>query len=165
MLGKNMTVAVPGQWGQVRYLSGKITAVTVRAEDLGETRYAVYQTTLEPDFWPMMRDRNFRIFQQQRVPDIVAKLFSEHNVKFEDKLTRSYRQWDYCVQYAESSFHFISRLLELEGISYLFRHDKDGHTLVLMDDYQQAESFPGYETIPRMRNRAAARSAKRALAS
>ena len=96
MLGKNMTVAVPGQWGQVRYLSGKITAVTVRAEDLGETRYAVYQTTLEPDFWPMMRDRNFRIFQQQRVPDIVAKLFSEHNVKFEDKLTRSYRQWDYC---------------------------------------------------------------------
>ncbi|HBY1513932.1 TPA: type VI secretion system tip protein VgrG [Klebsiella aerogenes] len=148
MLGKNMTVAVPGQWGQVRYLSGKITAVTVRAEDLGETRYAVYQTTLEPDLWPMMRDRNFRIFQQQRVPDIVAKLFSEHNVKFEDKLTRSYRQWEYCVQYAESSFHFISRLLELEGISYLFRHDKDGHTLVLMDDYQQAESFPGYETIP-----------------
>ena len=125
---QNMTVAVPGQWGQERYLSGKITAVTVRAEDLGETRYAVYQTTLEPDFWPMMRDRNFRIFQQQRVPDIVAKLFSEHNVKFEDKLTRSYRQWDYCVQYAESSFHFISRLLELEGISYLFRHDKDGHT-------------------------------------
>ncbi len=82
------------------------------------------------------------------MPDIVAKLFSEHNVKFEDKLTRSYRQWDYCVQYAESSFHFISRLLELEGISYLFRHDKDGHTPVLMDDYQQAESFPGYETIP-----------------
>jgi type VI secretion system secreted protein VgrG len=148
MLGKNMTVVVPGQWGQERYLSGKITAVSVRAEDLGDTRYAVYQTTLEPDFWPMMRDRNFRIFQQQRVPDIVATLLSEHNVKFEDKLTRSYRQWDYCVQYAESSFQFMSRLLELEGISYLFRHDKDGHTLVLMDDYQQAEAFPGYETIP-----------------
>ena len=148
MLGKNMTVVVPGQWGQERYLSGKITAVSVRAEDLGDTRYAVYQTMLEPDFWPMMRDRNFRIFQQQRVPDIVATLLSEHNVKFEDKLTRSYRQWDYCVQYAESSFQFMSRLLELEGISYLFRHDKDGHTLVLMDDYQQAEAFPGYETIP-----------------
>lgn len=29
-------MAVPGQWGQERYLSGKITAVTVRAEDLGD---------------------------------------------------------------------------------------------------------------------------------
>ncbi len=144
-----MTVAIPGQSGAERYLSGKVTAVAVRSEELDGTRYAVYQTTLEPDFWPMMRDRNFRIFQQQRVPDIAKTLFTEYNVNIEDKLTRSYRQWDYCVQYAESSFQFLSRLLELEGISYFFRHHKDGHTLVLMDDYSQADAFPGYETLPR----------------
>lgn len=148
LLGQNMTVAIPGQSGAERYLSGKVTAVAVRSEELDGTRYAVYQTTLEPDFWPMMRDRNFRIFQQQRVPDIAKTLFTEYNVNIEDKLTRSYRQWDYCVQYAESSFQFLSRLLELEGISYFFRHHKDGHTLVLMDDYSQADAFPGYETLP-----------------
>lgn len=145
MLGKDM--AIPDQQGQLRYLTGKVTAVAVRSNELAGTRYAVYQTTLEPDFWPMMRDRNFRIFQQQSVPDIVKTLFSEYNVKIEDKLTRRYRLWKYCVQYAESSFHFISRLMELEGISYLFRHDQDGHTLALMDDYVQAKAFPGYEVI------------------
>ncbi len=148
LLGQPMSVAIPTQAPEPRYLTGKITAVTVRSEELDSKRYAVYQLTLEPDFWPMMRDRNFRIFQQQRVPDIVKTLFSEHDVKLEDKLTRSYRQWDYCVQYGESSFEFISRLLELEGISYLFRHDKDGHTLVLMDDYTSASPFPGYDVIP-----------------
>ncbi|WP_034947190.1 type VI secretion system Vgr family protein [Erwinia oleae] len=148
MLGQNMVVIAPGLWGHERCFSGKVTAVSLRSEELDGARYAVYQVILEPDFWPMMRDRNFRIFQQQRVPDIVRTLFSEYNVKIEDRLTRSYRLWDYCVQYAESSFHFISRLLELEGISYMFRHDKDGHTLVLMDDYSHAEAFVGYETIP-----------------
>lgn len=149
LLGQEMTVVIPCQIpGSERYLSGKVTAVSVRTEELDGTQYAAYQTTLEPDFWPMMRDRNFRIFQQQRVPDIAKTLFSEYNVRVEDKLTRSYRQWDYSVQYGESSFHFISRLLELEGISYLFRHSKEGHTLVLMDDYSQAEAFPGYDTIP-----------------
>ena len=147
LLGQPMTVTIPTQTLNPRYLTGNITAVAVRSEEIDSKRYAVYQLTLEPDFWAMTRDRNFRIFQQQRVPDIVKTLFSEHNVKFEDQLTRSYRQWDYCVQYAESSFDFISRLLELEGISYLFRHDKDGHTLVLMDDYTRAIPFPGYEVI------------------
>ncbi|QKJ85255.1 type VI secretion system secreted protein VgrG [Paramixta manurensis] len=148
LLGQNITVVIPAQPAAERYLSGKVTAISARSEELDGTRYMVYQATLEPDCWPMMRDRNFRIFQQQSVPDIVSTLFSEYQVKIESKLTRSYRQWDYCVQYAESSFHFISRLLELEGISYLFRHSKEGHTLVLMDDYAQAEAFPGYEVIP-----------------
>ncbi|ELY3595398.1 type VI secretion system Vgr family protein [Cronobacter turicensis] len=147
LLGQPMTVTIPTQTLNPRYLTGNITGVTVRSEELDSKRYAVYQLTLEPDFWPMTRDRNFRIFQQQRVPDIVKTLFSEHNVSVEDQLTRNYRQWDYCVQYAESSFDFISRLLELEGISYLFRHDKEGHTLVLMDDYTRAKPFPGYDVI------------------
>nr|WP_277612002.1 contractile injection system protein, VgrG/Pvc8 family [Enterobacter bugandensis] len=43
-------------------------------------------------------------------------MLGEHQVNVEDKLTGSYRVWDYCVQYQESSLDFISRLMELEGI-------------------------------------------------
>lgn len=146
LLGQNLTVIIPGRLEE-RYLTGKITALSVRSEELEGNQYAVWQATLEPDFWPMMRDRNFRIFQQQPVPDIVTTLLKEYEVNIESHLTRSYRQWDYCVQYAESSFNFISRLLELEGISYWFRHSKEGHTLVLMDDYRSAKAWPGYEQI------------------
>ncbi|MCQ9489212.1 contractile injection system protein, VgrG/Pvc8 family, partial [Enterobacter cloacae] len=111
----------------------KVTRVAVSAVELTGTRYAVYQLTVEPDLWPMKRDRNLRIFQGQTVPQIVKTLLGEHQVNVEDKLTGSYRVWDYCVQYQESSLDFISRLMELEGIAYYFSHEADKHTLVLTD--------------------------------
>ncbi|MBJ6598893.1 type VI secretion system tip protein VgrG, partial [Enterobacter asburiae] len=131
-----------------RYVNGKITRVAVSAVELTGTRYAVYQLTVEPDLWPMKRDRNLRIFQGQTVPQIVKTLLGEHQVNVEDKLTGSYRVWDYCVQYQESSLDFISRLMELEGIAYHFSHEADKHTLVLTDAATQHQPFSGYEVIP-----------------
>jgi len=147
LLGQPVTVTVPTQTG-TRYFNGKVTRVAVSATELSGTRYAVYQLTVEPDVWPMKRDRNLRIFQGQTVPQIVKTLLGEYQVSLEDRLTGSYRVWDYCVQYQESSFDFISRLMELEGIAYHFRHEADSHTLVLTDDASGFNSFPGYETIP-----------------
>ncbi|KTG88135.1 type VI secretion system Vgr family protein, partial [Enterobacter hormaechei] len=89
-----------------------------------------------------------RIFQGQTVPQIVKTLLGEHQVNLEDKLTDSYRVWDYCVQYQESSLDFISRLMELEGIAYHFHHEADKHTLVLTDAATQYQPFSGYEVIP-----------------
>lgn len=149
LLGKPVTVTIPTQnMLSPRYLNGKITRVAVSAVELSGTRYAVYQLTVEPDLWPMKRDRNLRIFQGQTVPQIVKLLLSEYKVNVEDKLTGSYRVWDYCVQYQESSFDFISRLMELEGITYSFRHEAERHVLVLTDAATQHQPFPGYETIP-----------------
>uniref|UniRef100_UPI00202300A9 contractile injection system protein, VgrG/Pvc8 family n=2 Tax=Enterobacterales TaxID=91347 RepID=UPI00202300A9 len=93
----------------------------------------VYNLHVQPDLWPMTKDRNFRIFQEQTVPQIVKTLLAEHNVQLEDQLTGDYRLWGYCVQYNESSFNFISRLMELEGIYYYFKHKMGKHTLVLGD--------------------------------
>ncbi|WP_312689943.1 type VI secretion system tip protein TssI/VgrG [Kosakonia sp.] len=149
LLGKSVTVTIPTQaLSGSRYLNGKITRVAVSAVELSGTRYAVYQLTVESDLWPMKRDRNLRIFQGQTVPQIVKTLLGEYQVNIEDKLTGSYRTWDYCVQYQESSFDFISRLMELEGITYHFRHEADKHTLVLTDAATQHQPFSGYETIP-----------------
>lgn len=148
LLGKSATVTIPTQAVAPRYLNGKITRVAVSSVELSGTRYAVYQLTVEPDVWPMKRDRNLRIFQGQTAPQIVKALLSEYNVNVEDKLTGSYRVWDYCVQYQESSFDFISRLMELEGITYSFRHEAERHVLVLTDAATQHQPFPGYETIP-----------------
>ncbi|MEN4645256.1 type VI secretion system tip protein TssI/VgrG, partial [Pantoea agglomerans] len=71
----------------------------------------------------------------------------EYGVNVETRLAGSYRVWEYCVQYQESSLDFISRLMELEGIYYFFRHEADKHTLVLCDAPDQHQAFPGYETI------------------
>ena len=149
LLGKAVTVTVPTQdITSPRYFNGKVTRVAVSAVELSGTRYAVYQLSVESDLWPMQRDRNLRIFQGQTVPQIVKTLLSENQVNVEDKLTGSYRVWDYCVQYQESSFDFISRLMELEGISYFFRHESGRHVMVLTDAASQHQPFAGYETIP-----------------
>ncbi|ENT2948344.1 type VI secretion system Vgr family protein [Klebsiella aerogenes] len=149
LLGQPVTVTIPTQNAlSLRYFNGKITRVAVSAVELSGIRYAAYQLSVEPDLWPMKRDRNLRIFQGQTVPQIINTLLSEYQVNVEDKLNGSYRVWDYCVQYQESSFAFISRLMELEGIAYHFRHEAGKHTMVLTDSATQHQSVSGYETIP-----------------
>ncbi|EGT5712273.1 type VI secretion system tip protein VgrG [Cronobacter dublinensis subsp. dublinensis] len=149
LLGQPVTVTIPTQALMTpRYLNGKVTRVAVTAVEMSGTRYAAYELTVEPDVWPMQRDRNLRIFQGQTVPQIVKTLLGESRVNVEERLSGSYRVWEYCVQYQESSLDFMSRLLELEGITYHFRHEQDRHTLILTDAPGQYEPFPGYETIP-----------------
>ncbi|MFU9137176.1 type VI secretion system Vgr family protein, partial [Erwinia tasmaniensis] len=150
LLGQPLTVSIPtqGLTGGTRYLNGKITRMAVSSTELSGTRYAVYRLTMEPELWPMKRDRNLRIFQNQTAPESIKTLLREYGVNVEDRLTGSYRVWEYSVQYQESSFNFISRLMELEGIYYFFRHEADKHTLVLMDSAQQHQPFAGYEAIP-----------------
>jgi type VI secretion system secreted protein VgrG len=82
------------------------------------------------------------------VPDIVKKVFRDFGFSsaFKDALSGSYKTWDYCVQYRETAFDFVSRLMELEGIYYYFTHEDGNHTLVLSDSYSSHGSFPGYAT-------------------
>ncbi|WP_342754834.1 type VI secretion system tip protein TssI/VgrG [Pantoea sp. MBD-2R] len=149
LLGQPITLCIPTQGlTGTRWLNGKITQVKVNSQELNGTRYAVYRLMMEPDLWPMKRDRNLRIFQSQTAPAIIKTLLSEYGVTVEDRLTGHYRVWEYCVQYQESSFDFISRLMELEGIYYFFRHEQDKHTLVLTDSAQQHQPYAGYEVIP-----------------
>ncbi|WP_442801765.1 type VI secretion system Vgr family protein [Serratia rubidaea] len=150
MLGQPITLTIPtqGLLSAPRYLNGKVTSVNVHSADINGARYAVYTLTMESDLWPLKRDRNQRIFQNQRVPDIVKTVLGEYGVQVEEQLSGSYRSWEYCVQYQESSYDFISRLMELEGIYFFFRHEADKHTLVLHDAPQQHQPFSGYEAIP-----------------
>ena len=68
------------------------------------------------------------------VPDIVKEVFGDQpTADFKLELTGTYRKWTYCVQYRETDFNFVSRLMEQEGIYYYFRHTDGHNTLVLTD--------------------------------
>jgi type VI secretion system secreted protein VgrG len=148
LLGKPLTVSIPlSQSPEPRYLNGKITSVDIYSQELSGTRYTVYRLRMESDLWPLQHDHNQRIFQDKTVPEIVKSLLTENQVVFEDRLTGSYRLWEYCVQYQESTFNFISRLMELEGIYYYFEHDAQQHKLILADDADCHTAVSGYEFI------------------
>ncbi|MFC3151762.1 type VI secretion system Vgr family protein [Litoribrevibacter euphylliae] len=93
-----------------------------------------YSATILPASWLMNHRVNCRIFQNVSVLDIAKTLFDEHKVKFLSKLKKTYPAYEYCVQYQESDWSFISRLFEQEGIFHFFEHDKTKHSIVLADD-------------------------------
>ena len=113
-----------------------------------------YRATMVPWAWLLTLFNDCRIFQNMTVPDIVQKVFTDRGFSnYANRCTGTYPEREYCVQYRETDFNFISRLLEEEGIFYFFEHDADKHTLVLADQPTAFVACPGqsqvvYDTIP-----------------
>lgn len=146
ILGQTMTVTMDLPTGGERNFHGHVSRFSYVGTQ-GELAH--YRATLRPWLWFLTRSADCRIFQRKTVPDIVKEVFREHGFSdLEDSLQGSYREWDYCVQYRETDFDFISRLLEQEGIYYYCKHEKDKHTVVLADAYGSHEQSSGYEEVP-----------------
>ncbi len=146
LLGKPATLTMALRDDAPRHLSGYVTRF---AQTGFEGKHTVYQMTLRPWLWLLTRTADCRIFQEMTVPDIVKSVFDDHPVaRAEFKLMRAYRPWTYCVQYRETDFNFVARLLEHEGIYWYFTHDDAGHTLVLTDAASAHDCAPGCETLP-----------------
>lgn len=108
-----------------------------------------YRARLQPWLWFLTRTADCRIFQNVAVPDIVKTVFRDLGfTDFKDALTRSYQPWEYCVQYRETAFAFVSRLMEHEGIYYYFEHEADKHTLVLADSMSSHATTANYDSVP-----------------
>ncbi len=147
LLGKPLALEIQTLSGTPRYLNGQITRFTMIGREGGSSRYTVYRASVRPWLWYLTRTSDCKIFQNKSVVEILEDVLGEYGFAFEKKLSASYRQWEYCVQYQETDFAFVSRLMEHEGIYYYFKHDKNQHTLVLADDMSAHETLPGYPKI------------------
>ncbi|GKS92251.1 type VI secretion system tip protein VgrG [Acidovorax sp. SUPP2539] len=146
LLGKTATVEIETEGGGKRYLDGLVTRFGMQGQD---HRLYSYHLRLQPWLWVATRRQDFRIFQFKTVPQIVQEVLGRYGYPLQLKLTRAYRAWDYCVQYGESDFDFVSRLLEHEGAYYYFQHASGQHTLVIADDIVAGhEPLPGAAVIP-----------------
>lgn len=145
LIGDTITVSLEVGVGRARYFNGHISRFAQTGIS-GHT--ANYQATVVPWFWFLTQTSDCRIFQNMTVPEIIKAVFREAGyTDFEDTLSGSYRNWVNCVQYRESDFNFINRLMEQEGIYYFFKHEEDKHTLVLADSYSSHEPVAGYEAV------------------
>ncbi|OOG55629.1 type VI secretion system tip protein TssI/VgrG [Rhodanobacter sp. C03] len=106
-----------------------------------------YEAVLVPWFWQLKLVEDCRIFQNQSIPDIVDTILGELQLgKHETDLSGTYAPLDYCVQYDESSFDFIGRLLEDAGIHYFFKHDPHEPADVLVISDHQEKDYKGQVT-------------------
>ncbi|MBN1931807.1 MAG: type VI secretion system tip protein VgrG [Desulfobacterales bacterium] len=150
IIGEGATVAIVLADGSRRFFNGIISRFVQGSgggESGGDPRYSFYTATMVPWFWLLTRTADSRIFQELSVPDIVEKIFSEKGFSdYELELRGSYEKRDYCVQYRETDFNFVSRLLEDEGIYYFFKHENGKHTMVLADAPESHKPCPKQDT-------------------
>ena len=146
LLGQKVSVSLTLPNGKQRFFHGYVSEFS---QGGWLQRYYRYRATVRPWYWLLTRTADCRIYQALTVPQIFEEVVKQYGfTDYELRLAGSYQAREYCVQYRESDFNFLSRLLEHEGIYFFFEHAATKHTLVLTDDPGKHQTLAGYETVP-----------------
>ncbi len=141
IIGQKVTIRVLLSDGSTeRYFNGYVSRF---AQSGSDTRFTHYHMEVVPWLWFLTLQADCRIFQNKSVPDIiddVMKRYAQKDIK--KSLLGTYQPREYCVQYRETDFNFISRLMEEYGIFYYFEHQNGKHTLVLTDSNSTLQECP-----------------------
>ena len=145
IVGKNVTISLKQPDGSYRYLNGIISRFAQHAT--GE-EFTSYSAEMVPWLWLLTRNADCRIFKNKSIPDIITQVFSDLGFNdYTNSLQASYDPREYCVQYRESSFNFVSRLMEQYGIFYFFKHEQGRHTLVMGDSPTAHSACPVQSSV------------------
>lgn len=141
LVGRQISFCVRLDDKKMRWFNGHVIRLAAGHRASGLRRYTA---EVVPWLWFLTRMSDCRAFQEMTVPDILKKIFEKHGsppCEFGD-LKGNYTPWEYCVQYNETDFNFVSRLMEQEGIFYYFKHSEQKHTLVLADQKGTYKNCP-----------------------
>ncbi len=131
IVGESMTAKMLHPAGE--YMINGLVARFVQAGT--NHRFTTYYAELRPWLWMLTMVVDSRIFQEKSTTEIIEELFGDAGFSdFRIDCKGTYNPREYCVQYQESVFDFISRLMEDEGIFYFWEHEEEMHTMVLADD-------------------------------
>ena len=133
IVGQNVTFSVKLTDDSPRFFNGFVSRFVAGGEDTNGR--AGYRAEVMPWLWFCNLTSDCRIFQNKTAKDIIEQIFGDLGFSdFEFKLNGHHPEREYCVQYRETDFNFVSRLMEEEGIFYFFKHEDGKHTLVMADD-------------------------------
>lgn len=129
-----------------RHLRGQVVRL---AQVRSGQQYTVYRISLAPRAWRLTRTTDLKIFQKKSVEQIVEQVLKEGGVKRQFRLrgNTARAEREYCVQYRETDWAFVMRLLEEEGCYSFFAHDSDKHTLMIQDHHQFEEAIETPQTV------------------
>jgi type VI secretion system secreted protein VgrG len=147
IVGKSVTWRVLVKDTEPRFFNGFVSRFVGSGLTMRDMRS--YRAQVVPWLWFLTRTANCQIFQKKSAPDIIKAVFD--GLGFSDyqlELKNTHPKRDYCVQYRETAFNFVSRLMEEEGIFYFFRHEDGKHTLVLADQKTSYKDLPANPMDP-----------------
>ena len=110
-------------------------------------KYTRYTAKLVPRAWRLLHGRDNRIFQNKSLKEIAAQILSRAKVEHKLRCQPAPMMREYCVQYGESDWAFLSRLMEEEGFFYYFEHQQTEHLLRVGNFSSLHRDIPGTSTV------------------
>ncbi|EAB8028166.1 type VI secretion system tip protein VgrG [Salmonella enterica subsp. enterica] len=139
MVGKDLCVNIELDGGGKRHISGLVTAARAVGH---EGRSVTYELRMEPWVKLLTHTSDYKAFQNKTVVDILDEVLAEYPYPVEKRLVESYPVRTWQVQYGETDFDFLQRLMQEWGIYWWFEHSEDSHTLVLADAISAHKACP-----------------------
>jgi len=145
IIGQQVTIRVTQADNTPRYFNGFVSRF---AQSGSDERFTHYQMEVVPWLWFLTRVADCRIFQDKTIPKIIEEVFKSRGFNdYKLSLASTYDPREYCVQYRETDFNFVSRLMEQYGIFYFFEHQNGKHTMVLADSGSVHQPCPKHPTV------------------
>jgi len=114
-----------------RYFNGYVCAFHQMPS---EGQLAVYRMRLVPWLWFLSQTSDCFIHQELSLDKVIRKVFDKYGMRdYEFQLRMQHEAWEYCIQYRESAFAFISRLMEMEGMFYFWKQEEGRHVMMIGD--------------------------------
>jgi type VI secretion system secreted protein VgrG len=144
LLGTDAVVTIQTGHDGPRYLHGMVARAGLESSS---GSLVAWRLQLRPWLWKLTRRADTRIFQNMTVEAIIKKVFENYTGDVVFELQGAFAPRVYCVQYRETDFNFVCRLLEEEGMYFFHRHTRDKHTLVICNAMTSHADVPGYASI------------------
>lgn len=137
LVGKDVTISILSDKNPAtRYIHGYINHLAML--DVTDEGLRRYRMEVAPGFWFAKLGSKNRVFHKKSAKDVINEVLGEYSsvLKTQFKASGPFPTREYCVQFDESDFDFVCRLMAEEGISYYFTHASGKHEMVLADDTQ-----------------------------
>lgn len=149
LLRKPILLTIRREEYQPRYVHGLMQKAKLLGRVEEEETIYYWEVIVVPWLWFLNLETECRHFQNLTAVEIVKKVFDEHGFRdYTFKPQGSFPKREFTVQYRETSFNFISRLMEEEGIFYWFEHSEQKHQLILTNVNSATQDCPGLNVLP-----------------
>ncbi|WDU54336.1 type VI secretion system Vgr family protein [Taylorella equigenitalis] len=146
LIGKELTLTVDNS-GKSRFLSGLVTQAKRVGQETTTERYFIFEAIVRPWLWLATKTNHYKIFQKKNIPQVIKETLEEYPFELEINTEESYREWGYCVQYDETDYEFVSRLMEHEGMYFWFEHSEGKHKLIISDSKNSHKPVEAFNSI------------------
>lgn len=135
LVGKKLAITLKVTSQKKRFFHGYIA--DIRYGGMSAYGLESYYALVVPWIYFLKKSSRCRIFRNKSVKDILTTVFKSEDPVFEDFEIGDLPnepKLEHCVQYQETDFAFVHRLMQEHGISYYFKHYQNKHMMVLLDD-------------------------------